>query len=243
MSRPQKQTVDYFPHNCKHGKTIYILEQHYQAKGYAFWFKLLEELGTHEGHYINLKDESEIEFLAAKTWFPAEEIIEILNLLSKIGAIDKKLWENKIIWSDNFVQNVSAVYSKRTVSVPEKPVSDTENIVSDNGNLQSKVEYNIVKKSNNMCKEDFNLFWEKYPRKINKKTAENKFLKLNKSLLPRILESIEEYKKTEQWRKEERFIPHPSTWLNGERWNDEIKEEKKKLLIEYPADVSERRIL
>jgi hypothetical protein len=35
-----------------------------------------------------------------------------------------------------------------------------------------------------------------------------------------ILRSVEE-SKAKLW-SEERFIPHPTTWLNEERWNDEI---------------------
>jgi hypothetical protein len=26
---------------------------------------------------------------------------------------------------------------------------------------------------------------------------------------------------SEQWAKDRQFIPHPSTWLNGKRWQDE----------------------
>lgn len=45
MARPKKQTVDYFPHFVKGGRTIFILENKFGNDGYAFWFKLLEILG------------------------------------------------------------------------------------------------------------------------------------------------------------------------------------------------------
>lgn len=148
MGRPAKQTVDYFPHMCNHGKTIYILEKKYEARGYSFWFKLLEELGKKEGHALDLSDESELEFLGAKTWFSATEIVEVLNLLSRLGAIDTELWENKrVVWVQKFVDNLFAVYEKRVVSAPEKPVSDTETQVSDITNPHSRVEYSRVDKS------------------------------------------------------------------------------------------------
>ena len=35
-----------------------------------------------------------------------------------------------------------------------------------------------------------------------------------------MLSAVVDYKETEQWQNE-RFIPHASTWLNGERWEDE----------------------
>jgi len=35
--------------------------------------------------------------------------------------------------------------------------------------------------------------------------------------------ALEQQSKTEQWRKErKRYIPNPATWLNEERWEDEI---------------------
>ena len=46
MARPAKTSVDYFPHMAHSGKTIAILEARWGNDGYAFWFKLLELLGT-----------------------------------------------------------------------------------------------------------------------------------------------------------------------------------------------------
>ena len=53
-----------------------------------------------------------------------------------------------------------------------------------------------------MSEEDFESFWKEYPIKEEKKKAKEKFLKLEKSLLPKILESIEENKtKNDKWLK------------------------------------------
>lgn len=139
MARPKKQTVDYFPHYCTHGKTLFILEQRFGITGYGFWFKLLEELGRHEGHFLDLRDENELEFLGAKTHVSGAETLLMLNLASKLGAIDPKLWENRVVWCQKFVDNLTEVYAKRTVSVPRKPVSIPDNPVSDTDNPQMKV--------------------------------------------------------------------------------------------------------
>ncbi len=147
MSRPKKQTVDFFPHYCKHGKTIYILEQKYQQKGYCFWFKLLEELGSHNGHTLDFNDKSYCIFFSAKTMISDTEMFDIMNLLAELGAIDQKLWEKRIVWCQNFVDNLNAVYAKRVVSAPEKPISDAEIVVSGVGNPQSKVKESKVKES------------------------------------------------------------------------------------------------
>lgn len=127
MSRPRKQTVDYFPHYCNHGKTIFILEERFGNNGYAFWFKLLEMLGNSNGHFIDCNDSSSWQFLMSITHTTEISAIEILELLSKLNAIDTELWNNKIIWCQNFVDGIKDAYTKRTVEVPQKPVSGVIN--------------------------------------------------------------------------------------------------------------------
>lgn len=121
MARPKKQTVDYFPHQCRHGKTIYILKEKYKHVGYAFWFTLLEELGSAEGHFIDCNNPTTMRFLQATTMTDGDLCNEILDLLAEIEAIDPELWKEKIIWSDNFVEGISSVYVNRRVENPTKP--------------------------------------------------------------------------------------------------------------------------
>jgi hypothetical protein len=98
--RPQKNTVDYFPHYCNHHKTMFTIEQKFGNDGYSFWFKLLELLGNTENHVINCRNPGEWEFLQAKTRLDENTCRDILNLLSKLDAIDKELWEADIIWCE-----------------------------------------------------------------------------------------------------------------------------------------------
>ena len=148
MARPKKQTVDYFPHSCTHSKTMFILEQKYGNDGYAFWFKLLEMLGSSEGHCLYFTNGMDWEFLIAKTRLDKEKCIEILDLLATFGAIDKKLWSKKIVWSDNFIENIKDVYRYRVIEIPAKPSflrkKSTSVGVSDIINPQSKVKESKV---------------------------------------------------------------------------------------------------
>jgi hypothetical protein len=53
-----------------------------------------------------------------------------------------------------------------------------------------------------MSELDFDQFWQEFPLKEDKKKAKDKFLKLKKNLLPKILSSIQEHKeKSEKWKK------------------------------------------
>lgn len=69
----------------------------------------------------------------------------------------------------------------------------------------------------------FESFWEIYPKKQNKKKAKQKFLKLctNEKEYKAIMDGLRNVLPV--WaKKDTKYIPMPTTWLNGERWNDEV---------------------
>lgn len=154
MGRKEKQTVDYFPHFCKHKKTMYIIERQFGNDGYALWFKTLELLGQSDGHFIDCGNSDEWEYYASYCGINAISAAEILDKLAHLGAIDKELWKNRIIWSDNFIDGIKEVYKKRKADLPKKPIysgindiSDTGNAISDGRKQQSRVEYSKVEYS------------------------------------------------------------------------------------------------
>jgi len=151
MARPTRKTVLYFPHSCNHGQTMFILESKFGIVGYAFWFKLLENIGKTEGHYLDLNDEITTEYLQAITCTQPVECQDILDLLSKLGAIDKALWQNRIVWSDNFIKGIADVYRNRRVEIPTKPnfyrQKSTVDDISTVDNPQSKGKESKVNKS------------------------------------------------------------------------------------------------
>jgi len=71
----------------------------------------------------------------------------------------------------------------------------------------------------------FTAFWSEYPRKIGKGAAWKvwKREKLDK-LVEVIVQSVKDHLELdEQWTKDGgQFIPHPSTFLNQSRWEDEF---------------------
>ena len=69
--------------------------------------------------------------------------------------------------------------------------------------------------------DDFDTFWEHYPRKTAKVLARRAFDKtLTKTTLGVIFDALERQAQSDQWRRG--FIPHPATWLRQERWTDEL---------------------
>lgn len=147
MGRDKKRTVDYFPHECNHGRTMDILEDRFGNDGYAFWFKLLEILGDTDGHYFDYSHDENRMWFASKMNMSEGRCDEILCTLSRLDSIDTELWEQEqIIWSDNFVKNISDVYDKRSSSRPEKPCFRDEK-TQDSGESETKTAQRKVKET------------------------------------------------------------------------------------------------
>lgn len=69
----------------------------------------------------------------------------------------------------------------------------------------------------------FESFWEIYPKHQDKKKAKQKFLKLctDEKKYQEIMQGLRNVLPV--WaKKDNKYIPMPTTWLNGERWNDEV---------------------
>lgn len=76
---------------------------------------------------------------------------------------------------------------------------------------------------NGQAEKLFARFWAAYPRKENKKNAFRAFVRMqpDEALLGEMLRAIERQRGSPQWQEDGgKYIPQPSTWLNGERWED-----------------------
>ena len=114
MAREQRKDVDYFPHDCTHGRKMHIIETKYGNDGYAAWFKLLEQLGKANNHYIDISDEMTLMFLTSVFKIDEEKTLLILADLAKLGSIDKYLFDYyQIIWSEKFTKSIEDAYRKR----------------------------------------------------------------------------------------------------------------------------------
>ena len=109
--------------------------------------------------------------------------------------------------------------------------------VNDNVNVNVNVNDNVLSKDNELNNRDINIscakeeknesifesFWKVYPRKIGKEKCRNWFKshKPKEDLVQQMIEAVEQQKKSKQW-SDPQYIPHPYTWLNQGRWEDEL---------------------
>lgn len=77
----------------------------------------------------------------------------------------------------------------------------------------------------------FESFWEVYPKKVGKKNCEKKWKARNlDSLGEKIIQDVKDRIQSDsKWK--EGYIPNPETYINGDRWEDEISSKQ-----EQPGD-------
>ena len=73
-----------------------------------------------------------------------------------------------------------------------------------------------------MTPESFAAFYALYPRHVAKKSAEKAWAKIatSEAMIEQIMAGLRA-QLPQMLKQEKEFIPHASTWLNGERWKDD----------------------
>lgn len=131
----------------------------------------------------------------------------------------KKLSDNaKARWDANACNCMQMHENPLSSSPPTPPLSPISQYIT-----PKEKDTNVSKKKVPHTDDEFDTFWAAYPRKVGKKTAMKSFLKVDVPL-ETILTALEQHKKSAQWSKDNgQFIPHPATWLNNARWEDELE--------------------
>lgn len=169
------------------------------------------------------------ETLAKRAHCHWRSIDRAIDELVKLGAVTKTHRKNGDAYQSN-------IYTLRRVLPRVSPPTDTgdtgvltgESPPTDTGgNLTRTTELEPSKQELlNDISRKFDQFWAAYPRKKGKGQARTAFEKaLTKTDIDTILAGVEAYKEHEDM-YDPQFIAHPSTWLNGERWEDEHVEAK-----------------
>ena len=163
------------------------------------------------------------------------------------GSVRKKIDAQRDIYDQKCEAARKSVESrKRNASVS----TDDESVSTEcNGSLKTKTktktktEEQKTKTTTPLSppkgdSEDFARFWDAYPRKTGKGAARASYEKaLGKTDPETILAALEAQKKSPQWcRDGGQYIPHPATWLNQERWQDEVQTSGKTVTTRWEGD-------
>ena len=136
----------------------------------------------------------------------------------QVGKATSRFQDTNNIYYSNTINNI------RTI--------DYSNTINNNLKEIEKEKYKKEKEQekNNTYEEYFETFWVEYPKKVAKVNVKKWFTKNkpNEELFNKIMNGLGKFKNSEDWSKDNgKFIPYPSTWLNQERWEDEIQEQER----------------
>ncbi len=141
----------------------------------------------------------------------------------------RKIRHNKNIYKNKYKNNIYSQSEIDTVSFSQEDNNSNTKKEADTKVPTSEKKKNTSskKKQEEKYLQMFNEFWQLYPKKRAKANALKIWLKLKPSdeLFKQILSAVKTQSNSEDWLKEKgKYIPYPTTWLNGERWEDEITE-------------------
>jgi hypothetical protein len=126
--------------------------------------------------------------------------------------------------------------SKNPKKTPKKPLANPK--LTPNVNVNGNVNGNEnVNKGGSNYSDEFEEFWKEYPRRIDKKKANKSWLTGIKKTDPSIILAATKQYALEclKNKTETAYIKHPTSWLNGECWNN-YNEPTQKLTLELAID-------
>lgn len=163
--------------------------------------------------------------------FPDDNRVNIQKMLCNLMSLHLITCDNEYGYVPNFEKHQRPHPHEAKSTVPEAVKKTLKNQCHDMSlnvmKCPSDIRNDDIRNDDTMNEDiwSFGLFWKAWPKKVAREKAMKAFkaIKGDKKLLTIILEAIELQKQTEQWQKEDgKYIPHPATWLNQRRWEDEV---------------------
>lgn len=158
--------------------------------------------------------------------------------LTKLGLLEIEQ-ENDGIFGKNkwTIHSTPTVAGKPDNGKPDDGKSATNNTnynkTKDNNNICSPTASECVKPSNDLIK-DFEEWYALYPRKVGRGQAVKAFKSArNKTTQAELMAGLKRFLVAAR-DTEKNYIPHPATWLNGERWADEDNKTNPQVVKKQP---------
>jgi len=193
---------------------------------------------SHKKRWVSVKvgrAETEVEILPGQFIFGRASASKKLNMNQ--NTIWKRMQKLKnmrnLTIESNSKYSVISIVNWDTYQGSEKESNSKSNSQVTARQQPGNTNKNVKKVKEDIYTSNFLLFWEAYPRKIGKGKAFENYQKIKqpRPSLKIILDAIEIQNKLDNW-SDLRFIPHPATWLNQRRWEDELMPVNKKTLSE-----------
>ena len=151
--------------------------------------------------------------------------IDAFNKLVDIGFIElveksKNQYSSNIIALSNFNKASNKALDK---ALTKHTTKQSESTIQSTSESISSIDIQIYNNTNIQTDKEllFETFWNLYDKKVERKNCLKKFIKLDLEVIEKIINVVPFYVKSTPDLK---YRKNPETWINGECWNDEIKD-------------------
>lgn len=199
-------------------------------RGTPPWIKLYRNLLSNE-EWVSLSDSEKGQLVSM--WILAAdkngEIPENTKMIQRMAMLDSQPNINKFI-ELGFMTSDRQPVDNQVVTIPPQLDAPEESRVEES-RVETESNFNQSEIDREGIEDGFEVFWKSGIRKVNKKKTKPLFVKFVKSNKEKSLLECVQFLcndvKQRLYSNQLGFAEmHPTTYFNGERWNDEIKEAK-----------------
>ena len=252
MARPLKQGVDYFPLDVYLDDKFKFVQIKYGLEGFAIIIKLLQKIYSC-GYWYQWGEDEQLIF-KNENHIDCETLKNVMNEAFKRDIFNQEMFDKyKILTSSGIQKRYKEIVRRRkdieittdylliddiyqvnddmlTTECKHNDDINTQRKGKERKGKESKGNKNETNTKQTNSEEHFELFYKQYPKKQGKATALKSWNKIKNLDFDLIMAALKEQKQSTAWRKDNgQFIPLPSTWLNQERWDDEVEVDINKL--------------
>lgn len=203
-------------------KNHWILPKNTPRTNFEAWLIMLLEV-NHSGQKVQIGYDI-IECNRGESLYSLDTWAKLFNWhKSKVRRFFKMLEKDSMIVLNECQKTTHLTICNYELYQGDRNASETQVKRKRNASETQVTPNNNDKNVNNDKNIDFDVFWNLYDYKKDKKKTELKWNKLKKETQQEIIDKLPEYIKSTPDKK---FRKHPSTYLNNESWKDEIEIKK-----------------
>lgn len=186
-----------------------------------FW--IWADRQSRNGHAINV------------TFVTLDSVASIAGFSAAMVKVGWLVVENGKVSLPNFERHNGNTAKKRALAQNRKANQRSRNShaighasVTHSAGPEKRREEHISRGAEKPTSSGFDLFWIAYPKKKNRIAALKSWNKLkpDQSLTDRILKALQFAIQSGELGSGYDYYPYPATWLNGQRWEDEVRQAK-----------------
>jgi hypothetical protein len=220
-----KNNTNYFSHDCnaREDEKILQLRWKYKWEWYGIWRLVVEKLSEATNYKLLLTNK----WVISDLYLANKEVIEYLFEIWLLIEDGISFWSPSLLKRMEMKNGIKIAQSEwGKDGMKKRRWKHRSKAKSDKSLITSKVKESKVKE---IKEEDYNNnfveFWDLYNRKIwDKNDCIRKWNNLKQEERDKIMKILPDW--IAQF-SDKQYQPHPTTFLNQKRWNDEIKSQKK----------------